>query len=92
MIGVFKKKPELPEYLAHYGMHRAPFSAAIENDMYYVEPTRKQRLDVLLHLTQYTNELLVVTGEQGMGKTMSCSSLSIVLANTGKSALCKVIK
>ncbi len=70
MIGVFKKKPELPEYLAHYGMHRAPFSAAIENDMYYVEPTRKQRLDVLLHLTQYTNELLVVTGEEGMGKTM----------------------
>ena len=70
MIGVFKKKPELPEYLAHYGMHRAPFSAAIENDMYYVEPTRKQRLDVLLHLTQYTNELLVVIGEQGMGKTM----------------------
>lgn len=70
MIGVFKKKTELPEYLAHYGMHRAPFSAAVENDMYYVEPTRKQRLDVLLHLTQYTNELLVVTGEQGMGKTM----------------------
>ncbi|WP_455220340.1 AAA family ATPase [Kaarinaea lacus] len=70
MIGVFKKKPELPEYLAHYGMHRAPFSAAIENDMYYVEPTRKQRLDILLHLTQYTNELLVVTGEKGIGKTM----------------------
>lgn len=70
MIGVFKKKPELPEYLAHYGMHRAPFSAAIENDMYYVDPTRKQRLDILLHLTQYTNELLVVAGEQGIGKTM----------------------
>ncbi|WP_455206335.1 AAA family ATPase [Kaarinaea lacus] len=51
-------------------MNRAPFSAAIENDMYYVEPARKQRLDILLHLTQYTNELLVVTGEQGMGKTM----------------------
>ncbi len=70
VIGVFKKKTELPEYLAHYGMNRAPFSAAVENDMYYVEPARKQRLDILLHLTQYTNELLVVTGEQGIGKTM----------------------
>ena len=60
MIGVFKKKTELPEYLAHYGMHRAPFSAAVENDMYYVEPTRKQRLDILLHLAQNTNELLVL--------------------------------
>ena len=70
MIGVFKKKTELPEYLTHYGMHRAPFSSAAEDDMYYVEPTRKQRLDILLHLAQNTNELLVVTGEQGMGKTM----------------------
>jgi len=70
VIGVFKKKTELPEYLAHYGMHRAPFSSAAEDDMYYVEPTRKQRLDILLHLAQNTNELLVVTGEQGMGKTM----------------------
>ena len=69
MIGVFKKKSELPEYLAHYGMHRAPFSSGVEDDMYYVEPTRKQRLDILMHLTQYTSELLVVIGEEGMGKT-----------------------
>ncbi|MGD8884795.1 MAG: AAA family ATPase [Gammaproteobacteria bacterium] len=70
MIGVFKKKADLPEYLAHYGMHRPPFLEAPEDDMYYSEPTRKQRLDILLHLTQYTNELLVVIGEKGMGKTM----------------------
>lgn len=70
MIGFFKKQAELPEYLAHYGMHRPPFSTAPEADMYYSEPTRKQRLDILLHLAQYTNELLVVTGEKGMGKTM----------------------
>jgi DamX protein len=70
VIGVFKKKTELPEYLAHYGMHRAPFSSAAEDDMYYTDPTRQQRLDVLLHLAQNSNELLVVTGEQGMGKTM----------------------
>lgn len=81
MIGVFKKKTELPEYLAHYGMHRAPFSAAVENDMYYVEPTRKQRLDILLHLAQNTNELLVLTGDQGMGKTMF---LSQFVENTGE--------
>ncbi|WP_455219397.1 AAA family ATPase [Kaarinaea lacus] len=81
MIGVFKKKTELPEYLAHYGMHRAPFSAAVENDMYYAEPTRKQRLDILLHLAQNTNELLVLTGEQGMGKTMF---LSQFVVNTGE--------
>ena len=70
MIGIFKRKAELPEYLTHYGMHRPPFSTTLEDDMYYSEPTRKQRLDILLHLAQYTNELLVIIGEKGMGKTM----------------------
>jgi len=37
--------------------------------MYYSEPTRAQRLDILLHLTQYAHELLLVTGEEGSGKT-----------------------
>lgn len=69
MIGAFRKKSDLPEYLSHYGMHRAPFSSAIEDDMYYSDPARQQRLDVLLHLTQNSNELLVVIGEEGMGKT-----------------------
>ena len=38
--------------------------------MYYDEPTRKKRLDIIMHLVQYTNELLVVIGEKGIGKTM----------------------
>lgn len=58
-----------PSYLTHYGMHRAPFMANLEDDMYYPEPTRTQRLDILLHLAQYGNELLLVTGPEGSGKT-----------------------
>lgn len=69
MIGVFKKKDYLPEYLSHYGMHRAPFSSEIEDDMFYSDPIREQRLNVLFHLTQNTNELLVLIGEEGIGKT-----------------------
>jgi len=58
-----------PSYLAHYGMHRPPFATQTEDEMYYSEPTRNKRLDILLHLTQYGNELLLVTGAQGSGKT-----------------------
>ena len=58
-----------PSYLAHYGMHRPPFATKAEDDMYYCEPTRNKRLDILLHLTQYGNELLLVTGPEGSGKT-----------------------
>ena len=58
-----------PSYLAHYGMHRPPFATNTEDDMYYPEPTRSKRLDILLHLTQYGNEMLLVTGPQGSGKS-----------------------
>jgi type II secretory pathway predicted ATPase ExeA len=58
-----------PSYLAHYGMHRPPFATKTEDEMYYSEPTRNKRLDILLHLTQYGNELLLVTGPEGSGKT-----------------------
>lgn len=58
-----------PSYLSHYGMHRPPFMTSLEDDMYYPEPTRTQRLDILLHLAQYGNELLLVTGPEGSGKT-----------------------
>jgi DamX protein len=60
---------DAPTYLAHYGMHRPPFATKTEDDMYYSEPTRNQRLDILLHLTQYGNELLLVTGPEGSGKS-----------------------
>jgi DamX protein len=56
-------------YLAYYGMTREPFGAGVEDDLFYPEPTRKQRLEILLHLTQYGDELLLVTGPEGGGKT-----------------------
>jgi DamX protein len=56
-------------YLGYYGMVREPFGQAIEDDLFYAEPNRKQKLDILLHLTQYGNELMVVTGPTGSGKT-----------------------
>lgn len=59
----------LPPYVTFYGMARDPFSPDVEPDIYYAEPTRKQRLDVLLHLTEYGNEVMVVIGPKGSGKT-----------------------
>lgn len=58
-----------PPYLAYYGMTREPFGSEIENDLFYAEPNRKQRLDILIHLTQSSNEIIKVTGPQGSGKT-----------------------
>lgn len=56
-------------YVITYGMSREPFGDSIEDDLFYAEPARKQKLDILLHLTQYGNELMLVTGPTGSGKT-----------------------
>ena len=58
-----------PTYVTQYQMTREPFGETIENDLYYAEPGRQQKLDILLHLTQYGNELVIVTGPTGSGKT-----------------------
>lgn len=64
-----KPSTQASPYLAYYGMTREPFAPLIEDDLFYPEPTRKQRLEILLHLTQYGNEIMQVSGPQGSGKT-----------------------
>lgn len=56
-------------YLAFYGLSREPFGEAVEFDLFYAEPRRSQRLDILLHLTQFSDELLLVLGPEGSGKS-----------------------
>lgn len=37
--------------------------------MYYPDPSRSQRLNLLIYLSQFGNELLLVVGAEGIGKT-----------------------
>ncbi len=67
--GTQKQQPQASPYLAFYGLAREPFATTIEFDLFYLEPTRTQRLDILHHLTQYNDELLLVTGPEGSGKS-----------------------
>jgi len=63
------EKRNSPTYLSKYGLSRAPFSTNIEHDMFYSEACRAQRLDILLHLSQYSHDILLVSGPEGSGKT-----------------------
>ena len=67
--GTQKQQTQASPYLAFYGLAREPFASAIEFDLFYAESTRTQRLDILHHLTQYNDELLLVTGPEGSGKS-----------------------
>ena len=77
-----------PAYLASLGLQQAPFTSVHEDKFLYLDAERDQRDNMLHHLIQYSNLLLIVTGECGMGKT----SLLQHFVNTANEewSLCKV--
>jgi len=58
-----------PDYLESFGLHEAPFSTQHLDKFLYIDAERAQALNLLQHLTHYSNLLLIVQGEQGVGKT-----------------------
>jgi len=55
--------------LRRLGLMSDPFPGAIDDRLFYADAPRAQHLDLLHHLTQHSELLLVVTGERGAGKT-----------------------
>jgi len=58
-----------PTYLSHLGLKQAPFTSDLDNKFIYLNAERSQCNDMLRRLTQYSNLLLLVVGEHGVGKT-----------------------
>lgn len=56
-------------YLSKYGLHSEPFSNDIHDEFFLLDVQRSQRLNMLYHLAQNSELLLVVTGKHGSGKT-----------------------
>lgn len=50
-----------------YSLHEDPFLA--DGKYFYADPGREQTLNLLKHLTQYSEELLLVSGPAGSGKS-----------------------
>lgn len=58
----------LADYRQRYGLSEDPFSQDYSFPL-FTGAGRRQLLDQLLHLCQFSNSLLVVSGEKGLGKT-----------------------
>ncbi len=56
-------------YLDYFKLQRVPFTPDVDDAFFFTDPAISQRLDMLRHLVQYSDLLLVVMGEQGSGKT-----------------------
>lgn len=58
-----------PTYLSRHHMQTAPFAATHDDRFLYLDSARNERLALLNHMTQFSNLLLIVMGEAGIGKT-----------------------
>lgn len=56
-----------PPYLSRYKLRESPFANGAR--FFYADPERAQTLNMLQHLTQYSEELLLVSGPAGSGKS-----------------------
>jgi DamX protein len=58
-----------PPYLPLLKLHTSPFATRAGSSFFYADAERTQYLDMLQHLTQYSEELLLVVGTEGIGKS-----------------------
>ena len=56
-------------YLERFSLRCEPFADRIDNRFFYAGTTLMQRLDLLTHLTQFGDSVVLVSGPTGSGKT-----------------------
>ena len=60
---------QLSDFHARLGLEADPFPAETNTSFYYENPDLMQRLDMIQHLIGFSNQMIFVTGENGVGKT-----------------------
>ncbi|MDH3972126.1 MAG: AAA family ATPase, partial [Gammaproteobacteria bacterium] len=58
-----------PDYLHAYSLKCEPFANTLDGRFFYAGTALMQRLDLLIHLTQFGDSVVLVSGPDGSGKT-----------------------
>jgi DamX protein len=75
LVDTHENSSLLSDYRQRYGLSEDPFSDDYSFPL-FTAAGRRQVLDQLLHLCQFSNQLLVITGEAGVGKTRIAHALA----------------
>lgn len=70
-----------PDYVAALNLDTDPFQDRHEPRFFYADPVLMQRLDLLQHLTRFSEQLLYVRAPEGAGKTMLLHQLRLRAAD-----------
>ena len=57
------------QYYTGFGMDKDPFSAITSDSDYFLTPELEHRIELIKHLVEFSDRIVVVTGEAGSGKT-----------------------
>ncbi len=61
---------DFPPYLPFYKLQAAPFSSEADPRYFYTDSERAEQLDMLQQFTEYGGGLVVLLGQEGVGKSM----------------------
>ena len=61
--------------LSRYGIHTDPFAPSNGKPIYFATSALMERLELIQHLLQYSDQLLLILGEHGSGKTSLIAQL-----------------
>ncbi len=67
----------LTDYVAALNLQQDPFRNTLDNHFFYADPGLMQRLDLLQHLTQFGDQLLLIAGPEGSGKSTLLSQFKL---------------
>ena len=70
-----------PDYVAAFDLECDPWEDRHEARFFYADPALMQRLDLLQHLTRFSEQLLYVRAPAGAGKTMLLHQLRLRAAD-----------
>lgn len=59
----------VPDALAQYGFVTDPFGPALQEEFFFATQPLQQRLDLILHLVEFSDSVVVVVGDEGCGKS-----------------------
>lgn len=76
MINVESLQTESPDYRETFALTCSPFENLGDPRFFYASTALMQRLDLLTHLTQFGESVILVTGPTGSGKTTLRDSFS----------------
>ena len=84
---VVTQSSDFGDVLSQNGISQAPFSQPNDSESFYFDDDRRALLDQTLHLCQFGNNLVVLTGNTGVGKTAFLQQTHLELQETATACL-----